>query len=81
MSFVVLPPEVTSAQMYTGAGSGPLLAASAGWAGLGEELGSAADSFSSVTSGLAQGPWQGPASAAMAAVATQLTQSQRLRLL
>ena len=74
MSFAVLPPEVTSAQMYTGAGSGPMLAAAASWAGLGDELGSAADSFSSVTSGLADGPWQGPASAAMAAVATQYAQ-------
>jgi PPE-repeat protein len=74
MNFAVLPPEVTSAQMYTGAGSGPMLAAAASWAGLGDELGSAADSFSSVTSGLADGPWQGPASAAMAAVAAQYAQ-------
>ncbi|ORW94731.1 hypothetical protein AWB92_10445 [Mycobacterium sp. IEC1808] len=74
MSFAVLPPEVTSAQMYTGAGSGPMLAAAASWAGLGDELGSAAESFSSVTSGLADGPWQGPASAAMAGVAAQYAQ-------
>jgi PPE-repeat protein len=74
MNFAVLPPEVTSAQMYTGAGSGPMAAAAASWAGLGDELGSAADSFSSVTSGLAGGPWQGPAAAAMAAVATQYAQ-------
>lgn len=74
MNFAVLPPEVTSAQMYTGAGSGPMLAAAASWAGLGDELGSAAESFSSVTSGLADGPWQGPASAAMAGVAAQYAQ-------
>ncbi|OBI11281.1 hypothetical protein A5712_09910 [Mycobacterium sp. E2327] len=74
MSFAVLPPEVTSAQMYSGAGSGPMLAAAASWAGLGDELGSAAESFSSVTSGLAGGPWQGPASAAMAGVAAQYAQ-------
>ena len=42
MSFAVLPPEVTSAQMYSGAGSGPMLAAAASWSGLGSELGSAA---------------------------------------
>lgn len=74
MNFAVLPPEVTSAQMYSGAGSGPMLSAAASWAGLGDELGSAADSFSSVTSGLAGGPWQGPASAAMAGVAAQYAQ-------
>jgi PPE-repeat protein len=71
MSFSVLPPEVTSAQMYTGAGSGPMLAAAASWHGLGSELGSAAESFSSMTSGL---PWQGAASAAMLGVATQYVQ-------
>ncbi|VBA41068.1 putative PPE family protein PPE42 [Mycobacterium attenuatum] len=69
MNFSVLPPEITSAQMYTGAGSGPMLAAATSWAGLGDELGSAAQSFGSVTTGLAGGPWQGPASVAMTAVA------------
>lgn len=68
MNFCVLPPEITSMQMFTGAGSGPMLAAAASWEGLGSELGSAAESFSSVTTGL---PWQGPASAAMAAVANK----------
>jgi PPE-repeat protein len=71
MNFFVLPPEVTSAQMYSGPGSGPLLAAAASWTGVEGELASAADSFSSVISGL---PWQGAASAAMAAVATQYAQ-------
>lgn len=52
MSFAVLPPEVTSTQMYSGAGSGPMLSAAASWSGLGSELGSAANSFSSVTSDL-----------------------------
>jgi PPE-repeat protein len=74
MSFAVLPPEVTSAQMYSGAGSGPMLAAAASWSGLGSELGSAASSFSSVTSDLVSGAWQGAASAAMASVATQYAQ-------
>jgi PPE-repeat protein len=74
MSFSVLPPEVTSAQMYSGAGAGPMLAAAAAWDGLGSELYSAAESFSSVTSGLAGGPWQGSAAAAMTAVAGQYKQ-------
>jgi PPE-repeat protein len=69
MNFSVLPPEVNSARMYVGAGSGPMLAAAAAWDGLAGELGSAAASFGSVTSGLAGGSWQGAASAAMTAVA------------
>ncbi len=71
MNFSVLPPEVSSTQMYSGAGSGPMLAAAASWDGLGGELSSAAESFSSVTSGV---PWQGSAAAAMTAVATQYAQ-------
>ncbi len=74
MSFQCLPPEVTSAQMYTGAGSGPMLSAAAGWAGLGSELGSAAESFSSLTSALTGGGWQGAASQAMSNVASQYVQ-------
>jgi PPE-repeat protein len=42
-----------------------MLAAAASWDGLATELGSAAQSFSSVTSGLAGQAWQGAASAAM----------------
>ncbi len=74
MSFQCLPPEVTSAQMYTGAGSGPLLSAAGSWDGLGSELGSAAESFSSVTSGLTGCAWQGAASQAMSNVAAQYAQ-------
>ncbi len=71
MNFSVLPPEINSLRMFSGAGSGPMLEAAAAWAGLADELGSAADSFSSVTSGLtgSAGSWQGPASVAMAAAA------------
>ena len=42
MNFQLLSPEITSLQMYTGAGSGPMLAAAASWEGLCSELGSAA---------------------------------------
>jgi PPE-repeat protein len=52
--------------MFAGAGSGPMLEAAAAWEGLADELGSAASSFGSVTSGLSAQAWQGPASAAMA---------------
>ena len=71
MNFSVLPPEVNSARMYLGAGSGPMLAAAAAWDGLAGELGSAAASFGSVTSGLAGESWQGAASAAMTSVAAR----------
>ncbi|WP_412768888.1 PPE family protein [Mycobacterium canetti] len=69
MEFPVLPPEINSVLMYSGAGSSPLLAAAAAWDGLAEELGSAAVSFGQVTSGLTAGVWQGAAAAAMAAAA------------
>jgi PPE-repeat protein len=45
MSFMTLPPEVNSWLMFSGAGSGPMLAAAAAWDGLASELESAAESF------------------------------------
>jgi hypothetical protein len=42
MDFGLLPPEINSGRMYSGAGSGPMLAASAAWDGLAAELGSTA---------------------------------------
>lgn len=69
MNFSVLPPELNSARMFAGAGSGPLRTAAAAWTGLADELTSAATSFSSVTTGLADQAWQGPASQAMAQAA------------
>ncbi len=71
MSFLVWPPEVNSSLMFAGAGSGPMLAAATSWDGLAAELGSAAQSFTSITSGLTQQAWQGAASAAMLQTATQ----------
>jgi len=69
MDFALLPPEINSARMYDGAGSGPMLAAAAAWDGLAFELHSAATSYGSVVSGLSAGPWLGAASAAMTAAA------------
>lgn len=74
MSFLTSSPEINSAQLYSGAGPGPLLAAAAAWDGLAAELGSAASSFASVTSELAGQAWQGPASVAMAAAAAPYAQ-------
>jgi len=69
MDFGALPPEINSGLMYSGPGSGPMLAAAAGWDRLSGELYSAAASYSSVISGLTDGSWRGPASASMAAAA------------
>jgi PPE-repeat protein len=55
--------------MYTGAGSGPLLAAAAAWDGLASELSSAANSYQSTVLELTGGGWLGPASVSMAAAA------------
>ncbi|CCK57204.1 Conserved protein of unknown function, PPE family protein (part1) [Mycobacterium canettii CIPT 140070008] len=61
MNYSVLPPEINSLRMFTGAGSAPMLAASVAWDGLAAELAVAASSFGSVTSGLAGQSWQGAA--------------------
>ena len=71
MSFLVWPPEINSSLIYGGAGSAPILAAATSWDGLAAELASAAQSFSSVTSGLAGQAWQGAASAAMLTTAAR----------
>jgi len=65
MSFLTSPPEVIASLLHTGPGSAPMLAAAASWDGLATELGTAAQSFSSITSALADQAWRGPASAAM----------------
>lgn len=66
MDFGTLPPEITSAQMYSGPGSGPMLAAATAWKTLAAELLESAAAYRSAISGLAES-WQGPSSAAMAA--------------
>jgi PPE-repeat protein len=69
MDFAALPPDINSARMYSGPGSGPMLAAAAAWNQLGAEMSSAAASYGSVISGLTSGSWLGPASTSMAAAA------------
>ncbi len=73
MTYPCLPPEVNSALMQAGAGSGPMLAVANAWTGLAGELQSAASSFASVTSGLTGATWQGPAAQAMATAAAPYT--------
>ena len=70
MDFGAFPPEFNSARIYAGPGSGPMLAAASAWDVLAAELDSAASTYSTVITGLAEGSWLGPASASMAAAAT-----------
>ncbi|MGB3333639.1 MAG: PPE family protein [Mycobacterium sp.] len=63
--FGALPPEIVSAWMYSGAGSGPLMSAASAWGGLAAELESSAMSAQLVLSELVGEDWTGPASAAM----------------
>lgn len=64
MEFAFLPPEVNSGRMYSGPGSGPLLAAAGSWDALAAELDVTAQTYASVLAGLTN-RWHGPASAAM----------------
>ncbi|OBF63529.1 hypothetical protein A5753_12255 [Mycobacterium sp. 852002-51971_SCH5477799-a] len=68
MDYGAMPPEINSARMYAGAGSGSMLAAGAAWDALAAELRSTAASYSSLISGLTTA-WLGPSSANMAAAA------------
>jgi PPE-repeat protein len=70
MDFVFLPPEVNSARMYGGPGSGALLAAAGSWDSLSAELGTTAQVYESVLFGLASLQWRGPTAEAMVASAT-----------
>ncbi len=69
MDYAALPPEVNSARMYTGPGSGPMLAAALAWDSLASELSFAAADYSSAVTDMTSGPWRGPASASVAAAA------------
>ncbi|MGA8250455.1 MAG: PPE family protein [Mycobacterium sp.] len=67
LDFAMLPPEVNSGRMYSGAGSGPMLAAASAWHGLAAELRLTATGYSSVLSELTGQAWHGPSSATMTA--------------
>ncbi len=69
LNFSWLPPEINSARIFAGAGSGSLFSAASAWDGLASDLSASASSFQSVLSGLANGAWTGPAALSMAAAA------------
>jgi PPE-repeat protein len=68
LEFGALPPEINSGRMYAGPGSGPMLAASAAWVALADDLYLTASSYGLVISDLTSS-WLGPSSALMAAAA------------
>jgi PPE-repeat protein len=70
MDFACLPPEVNSARMYAGPGSGPMLAAAMAWDELAAALQSTATSYQAEITALTSGPWVGPSSASMVAAIT-----------
>ena len=69
LDFGILPPEIISTQMYTGPGSGPLLASAAAWDSLSGQLHSFALGYSSTLTGLQDEGWTGASSEAMLAAA------------
>ena len=69
MDYGALPPEINSARMYSGTGSGSMMAAAATWDESATELYTVATAYAGATSGLA-GAWAGPSALAMAQAAT-----------
>jgi len=67
--FASRPPEINSGLIYSGAGAGPLMAASSAFNNLSSELTSNAASYESVISQLTGSEWTGPSSEAMSAAA------------
>ncbi|WP_409437447.1 PPE family protein [Mycobacterium sp. SMC-14] len=69
MDFGAFPPEINSARIYTGPGSGPMMVAAGAWDKMAAELSSAEAAYQGVINGLVSEGWMGPASNAMAAAA------------
>lgn len=73
MDFAMLPPEINSGRIYSGPGSGPIMAVAAAWDALAEDLYAIANSDQTVISELTGQAWSGPAAAAMAGAAAPFT--------
>jgi PPE-repeat protein len=69
VDFGALPPEINSARMYAGPGSGPTLAAATAWDALAAQLETFAAGYADAISALQGESWSGPASSAMGAAA------------
>jgi PPE-repeat protein len=68
LGFEFRPPEINSGLMYTGPGAGPMIAASAAWDALADDLYLSASAYGSVITDLT-GTWLGPSSTSMAGAA------------
>ena len=64
MSFITLPPEITSALIHSGPGTGSLIEASDAWQRLGTELDDSVRGYAPALSTLTEA-WRGPSAAAM----------------
>jgi PPE-repeat protein len=64
MSFITLPPEITSALIHSGPGAGSLLVASRAWERLGTDLEDSIRDYAPVLSSLTEA-WRGPSATAM----------------
>jgi PPE-repeat protein len=69
MDFAAMPPDMTSALMYAGAGAGPLMAAATAYNNLAAELSTTATQWESIITSLTTEQWTGTGSAAAAASA------------
>ncbi len=74
MDYALFPPEINSARIYSGPGSGSLMAAAGSWDSLSAELGTTAETYESVLSGLTTLHWRSPASESMTAAAAPYVQ-------
>jgi PPE-repeat protein len=69
MSFSLIPPEINSALMYSGAGSAPLLEAATAWDELAADLEATATQYQTAITNLTTGQWLGPSATHMATAA------------
>ncbi|MDM3972782.1 PPE family protein [Mycobacterium marseillense] len=70
LDYGAFPPEFNSARIYSGPGSGSLVAAASAWSALAAELNSAALSYEKQVTALSSEEWLGAASATMAQAVT-----------
>ncbi|GFG96050.1 PPE family protein [Mycobacterium timonense] len=66
LDYGAFPPEFNSSRIYTGPGSGSLMAAASAWSTLAAELNAAALSYEQVVTSLSSEEWLGTASVTMA---------------